>query len=66
MVELRKLIDAQYKKQRNKTITLLRTAKSTNFLDLKGTNSKRSGVLYASLTHQPPIPTLEHGSVTNS
>jgi len=43
-----------YKKQRDKTITLLRTAKSTHFSGLKGANSKCSDLLYAPLTSQPP------------
>jgi len=66
-VELGKLVDTQYgiKKQRNKTITLLRAAKSTYFSGLRGANSKKFWSTVRSLNKSAPsIPTLEHGSVT--
>jgi len=54
-----------YNKQRNKIITLLRTAKSTYFLGLKAANSKKFWSTVRSLNKSAPsIPTLEHGSVT--
>jgi len=44
-VELGKLVDAQYgiytRNREKRHITLLRTAKSTHFSDLKGANSKK-------------------------
>jgi len=62
-IELGKLVDAQYgiytRNRDTRQITLLRTAKSTDFSDLKGANSKTFWSAVCSLNNSAhSIPTL--------